>query len=309
MDYKDYYQILGIDRKATQEDVKRAYRKLALKLHPDKNQGDKNAESKFKDINEAYEVLQDPKKRARYDELGASYAQWQQTGGRDNFNWAEWTRGGGRSSGQPVYTSENLEDLFGGSGFSDFFQQIFGSMGYTQNQPRRRAAAPPAHYEQPVTISLAEAFSGTQRILQFDDRRLEVKIPAGAQSGTKVRVAGVVPAAAPNGQAGDIYLLVEILPDSKFERRGDDLYTETKIDLYTALLGGEARVPTMTGDVLLNIPAGTQPGQTFRLAGQGMPHLRNPQSFGDLFAQIQVQIPRNLSAEQRKLCEQLRRSA
>jgi curved DNA-binding protein len=279
-----------------------------MKFHPDKHPGDKNAENKFKDINEAYEVLGDPKKRSRYNELGESYSQWQQTGGRGNFNWDEWMRSGNQPPKQQVYTSENLEDLFGGGGFSDFFQQIFGGMGggipRAQTEQRRRAR--PTHYEQPVTISLQEAFLGTQRILQLDDRRLEVKIPPGAQTGTKVRMAGAVPPAAAGGQSADIYLVVDIAPDPNFERKGDNLYTETGIDLFTAVLGGDARVHTLNGEVLLAVPPGTQPGQTFRLAGRGMPHLHNPQTFGDLFVRIKVQLPRNLTAEQRALFEQLR---
>ncbi len=308
MEYKDYYQLLGVDRKATQDEIKRTYRKLALKFHPDKNPGDKNAENKFKDINEAYEVLGDPKKRARYDELGESYSQWQQTGGRGNFNWDAWQQAAGRSGGQQVYTG-NLEDLFGGGGFSDFFQQIFGGMGgmpRAQTETRRRAR--PTHYEQPVTISLQEAFHGTQRILQLEDRRLEVKIPAGAQTGTRVRMAGAVPPSTANAQPADIYLVVEVAADPNFERNGDDLHTETPLDLYTAVLGGEARVHTLSGDVVLVVPAGTQPGQTFRLAGKGMPHLRNPQTFGDLFTRMKVQLPRNLTPAQRALFEQLRHS-
>ncbi|HZU86213.1 MAG TPA: DnaJ C-terminal domain-containing protein, partial [Anaerolineaceae bacterium] len=290
------------------EEIKRSYRKLAMKSHPDKNPGDKNAESKFKEINEAYEALSDPKKRARYNELGESYNQWQQTGGRGNFDWDDWTRSGGRPANQQAYTTANMEDMFGGRDFSDFFQQIFGGMGGGIPRERRRAARP-THYEQPVTISLQEAFHGAARILQLDERRLEVKIPAGAQTGTKVRMAGAVPPSADGGQAADIYLVVDVAPDPNFERKGNDLYTETSIDLYSAVLGGEARVPTLNGEVLLNVPPGTQQGQTFRLSGQGMPHLRNPQTFGDLYARVKVQIPRSLTAEQRKLFEQLRHSS
>jgi curved DNA-binding protein len=155
-----------------------------------------------------------------------------------------------------------------------------------------------------VTISLNEAYHGTQRILQLDGRRLEVKIPAGAQTGTKVRVAGAGPVS-PNGQKADIYLIIEVAPDSQYERKGDDLYSDVSVDLYTAVLGGQANVNTPAGNVLLTIREGTQPGQTYRLAGRGMPHLKDPKTFGDLYARIKVQLPKNLNPEQRKLFEQL----
>lgn len=275
-----------------------------MKYHPDRNPGNKEAEEKFKEINEAYEVLSDKEKRARYDQLGDSYSRWQQAGGSPGgFNWSDWTTQGQRGNYQQVNV-EDLEDLFGG-GFSDFFSQIFGGMGQTQSRTRtRREPARPAAYEQPVTITLDEAFHGTQRILQLDGRRLEVKIPAGAQTGTKVRVAGAGPVG-PNGQKGDIYLIIEVAPDSQYERKGNDLYTDVTVDLYTAVLGGQVNVPTPAGNVLLKIREGTQPGQTYRLAGRGMPYLKDPKTFGDLYARVRVQLPKNLTSEQRSLFEQL----
>jgi len=305
MDYKDYYKILGVDRNATQDDVKKAYRKLAMKYHPDKNPGNKKAEETFKEINEAHEVLGDPKKRARYDQLGESYSQWQQGGGTGNFNWEDWfsNNPSAGSRGTRVEVGD-LNDMFGG-GFSDFFSQIFGGMGgfggnaSTRTQTRRRTVQP-QQYEQPVTISLQEAYNGTERTLQAGDRRMTVKIPAGAHNGTKVRMAK----ASPDG--GDIFLVVEVAPDGQYELKGIDLYNEVSIDLYTAVLGGEVRVPTLAGNVMLTIPAGTQPGQTFRLAGRGLPKLNNKQPQGDLYARIKVQVPRQLTPKQRELFERLR---
>ena len=306
MEYKDYYKILGVDRNAPEQEIKRSYRKLAMKYHPDRNQGDKQAEEKFKEINEAYEVLSDKEKRARYDQLGESYTQWQQRGGSSsNFNWDDWInqaarQGGGR--GQQVHV-EDLEDLFGSGGFSDFFSSIFGGMGQTRTSTRREPRRPQA-YEQPVTISFDEALRGTERVLQLDDRRLEVKIPAGAKTGTKVRVAGAGPAG-PNGQHSDIYLVIDVTPDQRFERKGNDLYGETVVDLYTAVLGGEVNVNTPGGNVVLTIPAGTQPGQMIRLAGRGMPVLREANKFGDMYVRVKVQLPRKLNDEQRALFEKL----
>ena len=303
MEYKDYYKVLGINRTATPEEIKKAYRKLAMKYHPDRNPDNKLAEDKFKDLNEANEVLSDPQKRARYDQLGESYSSWQRAGGSNNFNWEDWTRATGGGNRVPVNNYENLEDLFGGGGFSDFFTQVFGGAGRPTTSTRRRGNARTRlqTYEQAVTIDLMEAYTGAERVVQIGDRRLTVKIPAGAQTGTKVRMAGAAPG------REDIYLVVEVASDSLFERKGTDLYTDVAIDLYTAVLGGQTRVPTPDGDVVLTIPAGTQQGQTFRLTGRGMPHLRDPKVHGDLFARMKVNLPRQLTSQQMALFEQLRK--
>lgn len=302
MEYKDYYQALGVDRKASSDDIKKAYRKLAMKYHPDRNPDNKAAEDKFKDINEAYQVLSDPTKRQRYDQLGDSYSQWQQTGGSaDSFNWQEWFSQGQPSGGRRVDVRD-FEDIFGGS-FSDFFTSVFGGMGSSPTRQHRRAA--PMNYEQPVSINLAEAYSGTQRSLQIDNRQYEVKIPAGAQTGTKVRIAGAGPVDS-SGRKGDIYLLINIAPDPDIERRGSDLYVEAQIDLITAVLGGQVTIQTFGGPLSLTIPSGTQPGQTFRLSGRGMPQLKDKQVHGDLFVKTRVVIPKRLSTKQRELYEKLR---
>lgn len=310
MEYKDYYKILGVSRNATQDEIKKAFRKLALKYHPDRNPGDKVAEENFKDLNEANEVLSDPNKRARYDQLGESYSRWQQGGGNPGgFNWAPWTSG--QQGGNYTYRAENLEDLFGGMGFSDFFQSIFGGMGGNVNPNSRtsqRAHARPRAIEQPVQITLEEAYRGAERLVVIGGKRLQVKIPAGAETGSKVRMAGAAPSPQ-GGPTSDVMLVVEVTPDSRFERKGSDLYTDFDLDLYTAVLGGEARVTTLDGPVVLTIPAGTQPGQTFRLGGRGMPKLRSGEGArGDLYARARVQLPRNLSADQRARFEALARS-
>ncbi|MGW8249447.1 MAG: DnaJ C-terminal domain-containing protein [Anaerolineales bacterium] len=312
MEYKDYYKILGVDRKAKEDEIKRAYRKLALKFHPDHNPGDKQAEDKFKEINEAYQVLSDPQKRSRYDQLGESYNSWQQRGGAPGgFNWEDWfTTSPG--SGNVRVEVGNVEDLFGGGlgDFSDFFRRIFGGMGgmsdfeagMRSGQTRRGASSPVLQHE--VEISLYESFHGTARRIDVDGRRLEVKIPRGARTGTKVRVPGAV--SNPNGTKSDLYLMIKVANESGLERRGNDLYADLAVDLYQAVLGGEVNMRTLTGNVMLTIPPGTQPGQTIRLAGQGMPHIKNPNQRGDLYARIKVNLPRKLSAEQRELFEQLK---
>jgi curved DNA-binding protein len=306
MEYRDYYKILNVDRKASTEEIKRAYRELAKKYHPDKNQGSKTAEGKFKEINEAYQVLSDPEKRSRYDTLGDSYQSWQSQGNGSNFRWEDWFTN--QPAGSPAGTRVEVgdfADMFGG-GFSDFFTQIFGGMGGSPRGQTFRTSQPrPRTYEQKIDVTFMESFQGTRRTLEVDGQRVEVKIPAGVDNGSKIRLSGVGPAN-PGGSRSDIYLVVAVDEDPRFERKGAALHTEIQIDLYTAVLGGKVSVTTPAGNVVLTIPAGTQPGQTFRLAGRGMPQLRNSQEFGDLFVKIKIQIPRQLTPSQRTLFEQLR---
>ena len=300
MDYKDYYQILGVERSAGADDVRKAYRKLAMQYHPDRNPGNKQAEDKFKEINEAYQVLSDPQKRARYDQLGSAYSNWQQRGGSPNdFDWSQWFSGQPGAQGGTRVEYGDLNDLFGQDIFSDFFRSIFGGTG-GRAQTSTRARQAPA-YQQPISISLDEAYHGTTRTLQSDERRLQVRIPAGVKTGSKVRVAG----GAPEGL--DLYLIVEVEPDERFERQGDDLRGSASIDLFTAVLGGEAEVETPEGTVKLKIPAGTQPEQVFRLAGRGMPRLKSAQTKGDLFVRVKVRIPKNLTEKQKSLLEEAAR--
>jgi curved DNA-binding protein len=315
MDYKDYYKTLGVDKGATEKEIKKAFRRLARQHHPDVNPDDPQAEERFKEINEAYEVLSDPEKRRKYEQLGADWQRWQRTGGGPgDFDWSRWTTG---QPGEGVHvrygTPEDLGDLFGGSSpFSDFFSQMFGGMGGGTRAGGFEYQVRPQQgqdYEQPVEITLQEAYHGTSRVLQKNGQRLEVKIPAGAKNGTRVRMSGEGGLGAAGGTAGDLYLRVSVLPDSHFERKGDDLHTTLTTDLYTMVLGGEVRVPTMTGEVVLTIPSGTQNGRTFRLRGKGMPRLRRSGEHGDLYARVEVQLPTGLTSQQRELFEELRRSA
>jgi len=301
MEYRDYYKILGVERSATQDEIKSAYRKLAMKYHPDRNPGNKEAEEKFKDINEANQVLSDEESRKKYDQLGSSYQTWQQRGGSSNdFNWQDWfSQNAGRPGGNARYTYSNTEDL---GDFSDFFSRIFGGgfgvnsdmFGGARQTPRAQ------RYEQPVEITLQEAYNGAARAFQVDQRRITVKIPAGARTGSKVRVAG----AAPGG--GDLYLKIIVADDADFKREGDDLYRDISVDLYTAILGGSVNVSTLNGTVQLTIPAGTQNGASIRLKGKGMPHLKSPEQFGDLYVRVNIVLPRKLNARQKKLFEELR---
>lgn len=316
MDYKDYYEILGVSKNASEKEIKTAYRKLARKHHPDTNPDDAGAEERFKEINEAYEVLGDPEKRSRYDQLGANWHRWQQAGGRPgDFDWSQWTAGSG-APGQRVHvrygSPEDLEDLFGGGSFSDFFTSIFGGAGGSSTGQRRRyefRTRPQRgqNLEQEVEISLAEAYHGTSRLLNKNGRRLEVKIPPGAKTGTRVRMRGEGTGGYGGGQSGDLYLNVKVAADPRFEREEDNLQTTVPVDLYTAVLGGEIRVATLSGDVNLKIPAGSQNGQMLRLRGKGMPKLRKPNEHGDLYVKLDVRLPTNLTPKQRELFEELRR--
>jgi curved DNA-binding protein len=321
MDYKDYYQILGVAKNAEAAEIKKAYRKLARKYHPDMNPNDKSAEDKFKEINEAYEVLSDADKRQKYDRFGAQWQQYERSGGRpEDFDWSQWNANTGQPGGtySRTISPEELEQMFGGSfgGFSDFFETLFGGgFGQRTASPgagfggRSRSARPQRgrDAEHPLQISLEDAFRGTTTSLQWQDgRRIEAKIPPGVRTGSRVRLGGQGETGVAGGQAGDLYLKIEVLPHLIFQRDDDDLRVNLNIDLYTAILGGKVNVPTLERPVELTIPPETVNGKTFRLRGLGMPNLRKPEQRGNLYASVQVQLPQNLSDEERDLFKKLR---
>ncbi|MDY7040434.1 MAG: DnaJ C-terminal domain-containing protein [Chloroflexota bacterium] len=312
MEYKDYYRILGVDKKADTKAIKQAYRRLARKYHPDVNPGDKSAEERFKEINEAYEVLSDPEKRKKYEQLGSDYQRWQSMGGDPRgFDWSQWFAGGQPGGSRVHVEYGDLGDLFSGGmgGFSDFFQAIFGGMGgqaQTAQRGGRTRAYRGQNYEHPVEITLDEALHGTQRVLEKDGgRRLTVKIPPGVKTGSKIRMSGEGGPSVGGGAKGDLFLKITVLSHPTIERDGDDLRCEVPVDLYTALLGGEVTVHTLDGDVRLKMPAETQSGRVFRLRGKGMPQLRNPQKRGDLYVKAQVKLPTNLSDKEKALVREL----
>lgn len=302
MDYKDYYKILGVERNADQKEIRKAYRQLARQHHPDVNPGDRSAQGRFKEINEAYEVLSDPEKRQRYDQLGTSWHEWQRMGGDPSgFDWGRWFTG---QPGQAYVQYGDLDELLGGlGGFSDFFQAIFGG---TPRSSWRTAPRRGRDYEQEVEITLEEAFHGTTTILSKDGRRLEVKIPPGVGTGSRIRMGGEG-GDGYGGAKGDLYLTIKVAPHPRFRRKGDDLHVEVPLDLYTTVLGGEARVPTPKGDIMLKIPPETQSGKTFRLKGQGIPNLKDPQKRGDLYAKVKARLPQKLTPRERELFEELKR--
>ena len=317
VDYKDYYKILGVDKKATEKEIRQAYRKLARKYHPDVNPGDKAAEEKFKEINEANEVLSDPEKRKKYDELSTYYQQYGRMPG------AGFGPMGGDDGVRYEYRTvspEDLDDLFGGqSPFSDFFETFFSSSFAGQPNMRTRTGGTGSRraikgqdIESSVDVTLAEAYQGVMRVFELSDmdgssKRIEVKIPAGVDEGSRIRIVGQ------GGQGtagrGDLYLRVHILPDSRFTREGQTLRTKLVVPLATAILGGEVRVITPDGrGLMLRIPPETPNGKSFRLRGQGMPQLGQPDKRGDLYAEASVVLPTHLNEEQRRLCEDFARS-
>jgi curved DNA-binding protein len=309
MEYRDYYQILGVAKDASTEEIRKAYRKLARKYHPDVNPSNSEAEERFKEINEANEVLTDPDKRRKYDTLGANYQQYQQTGADPRgFDWSQFysnaqANGGQRTRGEYV----DLNDLFGaggGGGFSDFFQSMFGgSQRAGQRTPSQPAKG--RDIEQPVTITLEEACCGSVRMLQDGERRLEIKIPAGVDTGSKVRVAGEGEPGRNGAKPGDLKLVVEVQAHPKYERKGNDLYLRLPVDLYTLILGGEVVFETFKGRISLRIPPETPVGREFRLRGKGMPLLKTPNQNGDLFVKVEALLPANLSDEEVNLFKQL----
>jgi curved DNA-binding protein len=330
MEFKDYYQTLGVAKSASEKELKQAYRKLARKFHPDVNPGDKSAEGKFKEINEAYEVLGDPDKRRKYDELGANwrlYEQAQQQGQGSPFGAGNpfgggggaWTinMGGGPAGGYRTMTEEDMKEMFGDADpFSDFFKTFFGGGGGGPREGRARGRAPRAQkgrdIEHEVELTLEEAFHGATRRISIKEsghaRSVDVRIPAGVKDGSRVRAAGEGETGSSGAASGDLYLRVKLRPHALFERDGNDLKTRIGVPVTAAVLGGEANVPTMTGTVRLKIPETTQNGQVFRLNGHGMPAVGKPDQRGDLYAAVEVQLPRSLTREQRERYEALRKA-
>jgi curved DNA-binding protein len=301
MDYKDYYKTLGVDKTANSDDIEKAYRKLARRFHPDVNPGDKEVEAKYHEISEAREVLTDPDKRAKYDRLGVSWRAHPHHKTDEKFDWAQWVVGFDAGDQQADLDNFLHELATNKSGdYSDFYEAIFSKMEKVEADPQTSQ-----DITREVEISLEEAFTGTTRILRVADRRLEVKIPRGVDTGTKIRVRGEGIQTGEDSPKGDLYLYIKTTPHELFERQGDDLHLELPVDLFTAVLGGEAIVPMFKGKVKLRIPPETQSGRVFRLKEQGMPRLKQPDARGDLYAKVMIHVPENLTDEEIALFEEL----
>lgn len=315
MDFKDYYKILGLDRNAGQDEIKKAYRKLARKYHPDVNPEDKTAGAKFSEINEAHEVLSDPEKRKKYDRFGANWQQFNQGGGRpEDFNWNQWQSNPESGYSYRTVTPEEFQDLFGGAGgYSDFFETLFGAAGgragdrgasdreyYFRTAPHRGRDS-----EHILQITLEEAFHGATRTLEWENgRKIEAKIPRGVRTGSKVRLKGQGVTGIDGGESGDLYLIIQVQPHHRFERNGDDLNFTVTADLFTMLLGGQVTLSGIDRSVRLDIPPETANGRVFRLRGLGMPRLKNPAERGELYVTVQAALPKNLSDKEKDLIQQ-----
>jgi DnaJ-class molecular chaperone len=304
MEFKDYYATLGVEKTASDAEIKRAYRKLARKYHPDLNPGDKTAEGRFKELNEAHEVLGDPDKRAKYDELGAN---WRSAGQPPTGD--QWTGpfGGPGGATYRTMTPEEVDAVFGEGvdPFSDFFHTYFGGSAGGGPRQTRGSRTRGRDVEQTIDLTLEEAFSGTTRRIVSrragKERTIDVRIPAGVRDGARVRAAGEGAPAPRGGTTGDLYLVVRVRPHRAFERKGHDLHATVNIPLVTAILGGEVPVPTLGGSTLrLKVPSLTQQGQVFRLRGHGMPVPGRPTERGDLYAVANVQLPAALTDAERE---------
>ena len=332
MDFKDYYSVLGVSKTATDKEIKQAFRKLARKYHPDVNPGDKGAEARFKEVNEANEVLSDPEKRKKYDELGANWRAYENVPpganpyaggnpfGGGPFGGGGWSTRGG-SGGFRTMSEEEVAEMFGGGGgndspFSDFFKTFFGGMDPEEAGGGARARARPRNrkgqdVEHPFELDLEDAIRGSVHKLQLRHdghaRTVEVRIPPGVTDGSRVRVTGEGGRGAGNAASGDLYLRVQLKPHPVFDVKGRDVYTRARVPVPTAVLGGEVDVVTPEAKTLrLKLPPGTQSGQRFRLRGHGLPNVGKPDERGDLYANVEVEIPKTLSEEEKKHYEALR---
>lgn len=321
MKYKDYYNILDVSRDASQSEIKKKYRKLAAKYHPDKNPDDPTAVEKFKELGEAYEVLKDPEKRKLYDKVGKDWKKYQQAGASaDDFNWSQYAGQGGRQG------NVNFEEMFGGrqrggstqgSPFSSFFETIFGGGAdpfsdtqYQQRQYQGRAQSP-GQYQQRDTVanidvSLKDVLKGATKQFRVNGEKVKVKIPAGLEDGKKLKLKGKGQAVGPGGPKGDLYLKVNIKEGRDFEKKGQDIYQTVPLDIYTAILGGTLTVETLDGKVKLTIPEQTKNGATFRLKERGLPSMKNGTNRGDYFVRTELALPENISKKEKELFEELR---
>lgn len=296
MEYKDYYKILGVDRNATADEIRKAYRKLAVKYHPDKNKDDKKAEEKFKEVNEANEVLSDPGKRKQYDAYGESWKYAQTNGGVGGYGNPE--QGGSRQR-----PTGEFGDIFGNGGnFSDFFESLFG-----QQAGRGRKTGKGQDYNADMHITLEEAYNGTERLIttEHSPQPLRIRLKPGIGHEQTIRLREKGGPGAGGGPDGDILITILISDHEKFGRKGDDLYVKVPVDIYTAVLGGKITVATLKGDIKVDIPARTDNGKTLRLKGLGMPVYNRPGEFGNLYVEAELHLPAHISQKEIELFQQL----
>ena len=300
MEYKDYYKILGVDKKASQDEIKKVFRKLAVKYHPDKNPGDKKAEEKFKEVSEANDVLSDPEKRKKYDDLGENWQQYQQSGFPNGFNNTQQGRKGGRRQSSSQYYGDESQ-------FSDFFESIFGGganfggSGFGSSQRRSPAQRKGEDYQAETTITLEEAFHGATRQLNLADQKLNLKLKPGIADEQALRMKEKGGPGMNGGPNGDLFITIHVQKHPRFERKGDDLYFDQAIDAFTAILGGKITVQAIDKPIKLNIPAGTDSDKTFRLKEMGMPRYSDPHQRGDSYVRVFITVPKDLSEQDKEM--------
>jgi len=304
VNYKDYYKILGIDKKATQAQIKKAYRALAVKYHPDKNPGNKEAEEKFKPINEANEVLSDPEKRKKYDELGEN---WQQHEQYNNKQGGKPFNGSGNSK---YYDAGKGNDAFGEEGeFSDFFEQFFSSRTGKAKGQNHSSAFRGEDYETEMEISLEEAYKGATRIVQLESEKLRITTKPGSFNNQLLNIKGKGAKGSSEVYNGNLLVRIKVKPHHQFVRKEDNLYNTLTIDVYTAVLGGDVLVNTLFGQVKMKIIEGAQNGKSIRLKGKGMPVYGKTNEYGDLYIQLEIAIPTELTDRQKELFQSLKELA
>lgn len=304
MAYKDYYKVLGIDKSATADDIKKAYRKLAMKFHPDTNPNNKVAEDKFKEVNEANEVLSNPDKRKRYDEFGENWEYMEKSGGNRQ---QQQNKSGGQ---QYNFTADDFAD---DAHFKDIFEKFFGGSfggggggaGFGGQRYSTNYTAQGANYEAELQILLADSFHGVKRILELENQQVVVNLKRGIRDGQKIRLPEKGGRSQQGGKNGDLFITIRLVRDPFIERNGDDLYVTLNVDLYSALLGGKVNLKTFHGTKSIAIKEGTENGSTLRLRGLGMPKYENPSEFGDLYAKINVTMPKKLTEQEKDLFKQL----
>lgn len=295
MDYIDYYKILDLKKDATTEDIKKAYRKLARKHHPDLNPNNEEANKKFQQINEANEVLSDPEKRKKYDKYGKDWQHADQLDAQQQQQRQYQSQGGG-------YGGNSYSGGFGGEDFSDFFSSMFGGGG---GRSSRNSPFKGQDYNADLQLDLLDAYTTHKQTLTVNGKQVRITIPAGVENGQKIKLPGYGAPGVNNGPPGDLYIKFNITDHPKFKRKGNDIYIQEEVDLYTAILGGEKIVETLNGKVKLKVPEGTQPDTTLRLKGKGFPLYKKENQFGDLYIKWQVKLPTNLNVEQKELFEKL----
>jgi len=303
MIYKDYYKDLGVAKTATPGEIKKAYRTLAKKYHPDKTKGDKASEEKFKEINEANEVLSDPEKLKKYDQFGADWKHYEEAGAQPGgFDWSKYA---GNRGGQAHRTTTNeYNTMFTDEGVNDFFEMLFGQRS-GQRRGRQSVTIKGEDLETETTLSLEETYHGTTRLIRLNDQTIKVTIKPGVADRQMLRIPGKGGAGLNGGPNGNLYLTVNIAPHHEFHRKGNDLQCDLPVELYTALLGGKTQIKTLKGKVTVNIPKGTPNGKELRLRGLGMPIYAKKNEFGNLLVKINIVLPENLSEQEMGMFREL----